>query len=236
MTPVILVETRNAVFYFLSIAIALFFFVIATAYILLAISVNAGRVSDLAQVEVSIQNSAAQLAKNPATEDVPFIRAALSDLNAQRTGHQKTIDFGDNRFWTMTFRQCALAFNSDCFHRNSSAMNTIYLAMASGILGVCLFFFISIRSDAITPTPAMWTLSTLISLACLIPMGVIVGLLTLFLLKGAKGVMLTPVVDVVQVESPFGVAFACTLAAFFSDRILAALSRLLEHFGFMKTA
>jgi hypothetical protein len=198
--------------------------------------VNAGRASDLALVEASIQASAAQLAKNPATEDVPFIRAALSDLNAQRISHQKEIDFGNNKFWSMTFAECALAFNVDCFHRNSSAMNNIYLAMASGILGVCLFFFISVRSDAILLQPKMWDLATLISLVCLIPTGVTVGLLTLFLLKGAKGAMLNPVSDVVQVESPFGVAFACTLAAFFSDRILAALSRLLEHFGFLKTA
>jgi hypothetical protein len=185
-------------------------------------------------VESSIQASATQLAKNPAPEDVPLIRAALSDLNAQRIGHQKEIDFGNDKFWSLTFYDCALTFNVNCFHRNSSAMNVLYLGIASGILGVCLLFFITIRVDAISPIPAMWNLSTLISLICLIPTGVIVGLLTLFLLRGAKGAVLTPVSDVVQVESPFGVAFACTLAAFFSDRILATLSRLVDHFGLIK--
>jgi hypothetical protein len=82
----------------------------------------------------------------------------------------------------------------------------------------------------------MWQLSTLISLICLLPIGSAIGLLTVFILRGAKGAILTQVSNVVQVESPFGIAFACTLAAFFSDRILAALSRLLEHFGLTKTA
>ena len=59
----------------------------------------------------------------------------------------------------------------------------------------------------------MWRLSTLISLICLIPIGSIVGLLTLFLLRGANGTVLTQVSGVVQVESPFAIAFACTLAA-----------------------
>jgi hypothetical protein len=51
----------------------------------------------------------------------------------------------------------------------------------------------------------------------------------------SKGTVLSQVSDVVQVESPFGIAFACILSALFSDRILASLGRLLEHFGF-KTA
>ena len=230
-----MIEIRNAIFYFASIALTLFFFIIALSYMMFTISVNAARTSDLAGVESSIQRTAEQLAKNPKAEDIPHIRDALSDLNAQKVGHQKTIDFGDDRYWDMTFTQCAIAFNANCFHRNSSWMNTIYLGIASGLLGVCLFFFISIRTDAISTVPAMWNLGTLISLICLIPTGAIIGLLTLFLLKGAKGAILTPVSDVVQVESPFGVAFACTIAAFFSDRILAALSRLMEHFGLTAT-
>jgi hypothetical protein len=115
-------------------------------------------------------------------------------------------------------------------------MNTIYLGIASGVLGVCLLFFMSVRADAVAPVQTMWNLGTLISLICLIPTGVIVGLLTLFVLKGAKGAMLSEVSNVVQVDSPFGVAFACTVAAFFSDRIIAAFSRMLEHFGLTRAA
>ncbi|MGM4886652.1 hypothetical protein AB7813_00800 [Tardiphaga sp. 20_F10_N6_6] len=226
----------DAAYYFFSLIVTLFCFVVSIGYIILAISVNAGRSSDLAGIEASIQNSAAQLAKNPASDDVPYIRAALSDLNAQRVGQQKEIDYGKDKLWHLTFRECALAFDSACFHRNSSAMNIIYLGIASGVLGVCLFFFISMRTDALLPAPAMWQLSTLISLICLLPIGSAIGLLTVFILRGAKGAILTQVSNVVQVESPFGIAFACTLAAFFSDRILAALSRLLEHFGLTKTA
>jgi hypothetical protein len=230
------VDTRNAIFYFSSIAITLFFFVTALGYIILAISVNSGRTSDLALLDAAIQTTTAQLTKNPTSDDLKLIHDALSDLNAQKVGQQKEIDYGKDKFWNLTFRECALAFNADCFHRNASAMNIIYLGIASGIVGVCLLFFVAIRADALLPAPVMWNLSTLISLICLIPTGAIVGLLALFLLKGAKGAILTPVADVVQVESPFGVAFACTLAAFFSDRILATLSRLIDKLGLMRTS
>jgi hypothetical protein len=221
--------------YFSSILITLFFFVSGLSYILLTVSVNTGRAADLTGVEQSIQSIAGRIAKNPPAEEEKHLRDALSDLSAQRIGHQKQIDFGKNDYWGMTFSECAFAFNAACFHRNSSNMNSIYLGIASGILGICLLFFISIRNDAISPAPNMRTLSTLISLICLIPTGAIVGLLTLFILKGAKGATLDQISGIVQVETPFGIASVCILASFFSDRLLAALSRLLEHFGFAKT-
>ena len=52
-----LVETRNAIFYFASIVINMFFFVMAIAYIMLTISVNAGRISDLSLIESNLQAS-----------------------------------------------------------------------------------------------------------------------------------------------------------------------------------
>jgi len=65
-----------------------------------------------------------------------------------------------------------------------------------------------------------------LSVVCLVPTGMIVGLLTIFLLRGTKGALLTPVADVVQVENPYGIAFACSVAAMFSDQIIAWLSKL----------
>jgi hypothetical protein len=57
------IELRNAIFYFTSIVITLFFFIVALSYAMLTISVNAARTSDLAGVEASIQRVAEQLAK-----------------------------------------------------------------------------------------------------------------------------------------------------------------------------
>ena len=229
-----LVETRNAIFYFASIVINMFFFVMAIAYIMLTISVNAGRISDLSLIKSNLQASSKELTQNRTPEDFIAIRNAILDNSSKLAKQKKDIDFGDERFHAMTFRQCALAFDANCFHRNSSWMNNIYLGMACGILGACLSFFVLLRTDAVTDSPTMWRLSTLISLICLIPIGSIVGLLTLFLLRGANGTVLTQVSGVVQVESPFGIAFACTLAALFSDRVLSALSRLLDHIGVTK--
>jgi hypothetical protein len=224
-------DLRNAIFYFGSIVVAIVCFIIAVAYIFLTISVNAGRISDLTIIDSHIQASATELTQQRSDKDVEAIRNAIRDNTGRRDGQLKTIAFGDERFFTKTFKECALAFDADCFHRNSSFMNNIYLGIACGILGVCLAFFFSIRADALTEKSAMWTLSTLISLICLLPIGASIGLLTLFILRGANGGILSQVSGVVQVESPFGIAFACTLAALFCDRILAALSRLLDNFG-----
>ena len=222
-------ETRNAIFYFASIAINLFFFVLAVAYIIQTISINAGRISDLALIDSNLKASAIELTQNRTAEDVAKIRDAIIDNNNRRAKQKKDIDYGDAQFHSMGFKECVLALNPNCFHRNSSWTNTAYLGIAAGILGACLSFFVLLRNDAASETPKMWTLGTLISLVCLLPIGSAIGLLVLFLLQGSSGAVLTQVSGVVQVESPFGVAFACTMAALFSDRIVQTLSRLLDN-------
>jgi hypothetical protein len=228
------VRVRDELAYLGSIVLILVSFLVAMGYMIITISINTARISDLAGIEAAIQTSAAQIAKNPTGNDAIAFKNALSDLNAQKNGKQKEIDYGQQEKWHLGFKECLFLFSADCFHRNSSAMNTLYLSIAGGILGICLSFFIAARKDASSPEPVLKTQSPLISIVFLIPMGAIIGLLTLFLLRGAKGAVLSPVADVVQVESPFGVAFACIFAAFFSDRILAGLGRLADHFGFVK--
>jgi hypothetical protein len=62
----------------------------------------------------------------------------------------------------------------------------------------------------------------------LLASGVIFGLLIVYLLRGTKGALLTPVANVIQVENPYGIAFACVVAAFFSDRVVAWLYGLVN--------
>ena len=222
-------EMRNALFYFASIAINLFFFVLAVTYIIHAISINAGRISDLALIDSNLKASAIELTQNRTAEDIAAIRDAIKDNTSRRAMQKKDMDYGDHKFLTLGFKDCALGFNPNCFHRNSSWTNTAYLGIAAGILGACLSFFVLLRNDAVSEAPKMWTLATLISLVCVLPIGSAIGLLVLFLLQGANGAVLTQVAGVVQVESPFGGAFACTIAALFSDRIVQTLSRLLDN-------
>ena len=84
------------------------------------------------------------------------------------------------------------------------------------------------RAQATCNQPAASNSGTIVSVVCLIPIGVVIALLTLYLLRGTKGALLMPVAEVVQVENPYGIAFACTAAAFFSDRILSWLSTLVD--------
>jgi hypothetical protein len=70
--------------------------------------------------------------------------------------------------------------------------------------------------------------SSILSIVCMFPTGMIFGLLTLYLLRGTRGTLLAPISDVVQVEDPYGVAFACTIAALFSDRIILWLTKLVS--------
>jgi hypothetical protein len=100
--------------------------------------------------------------------------------------------------------------------------------MASGALGACLSLLVGFRARAISGNPTPQTKGELTSVICLIPTGMALALVTLYLLRGTKGAFLTPIADVVQVENPYGIAFACTMAAFFSDRILAWLSRMVD--------
>lgn len=222
------IELRNAVFYFSSIAINLFFFMLAIAYIVQTISINSGRISDLALIDSNLKASAVELTQNRTAEDVSAIREAIKDNSNRRAKQKKDMDYGDERFRNLGLKDCFLGRNPQCFHRNSSWSNTAQLGFAAGILGACLSFFVLLRNDAVSEQPKMWALSTLISLVCTLPIGGAIGLLVLFLLLGSTGTVLTQVSGMVQVESPFGVAFACTLAALFSDRLVQTLSRLLD--------
>ena len=146
------------------------------------------------------------------------------------------MDYGDRQHGNLGLKHCLLGRDPNCFHRNSSWTNTAYLGLAAGILGACLSFFVLLRNDAVSEVPKMWALSTPISLVCTLPIGGAIGLLVLFLLQGSTGTVLTQVSGVVQVESPFGVAFACTLAALFSDRLIQTLARLLDNIKITATS
>jgi hypothetical protein len=122
--------------------------------------------------------------------------------------------------------ECLAPLNPDCFHRNSSETNYIWLAMASGVLGACLFLLRGFYLSATSNKSKLNGTAAIVSAAFHIPIGIIVGLLTLFLLRGTKGALLTPIAAVVQ-ENPYGIAFAGAVAGFFSERFISWLSSVL---------
>src|SRR3954469_4591945 len=134
--------------YTAALLVTLFLFMISVGYVFQTTSINSARISDVQGIDGAIKDQVAELAKNPPPAQLDYVKAALSDLNAQHMGKQKEIDYGNNKFYYLKFSDCWLPADPQCFHRSSSSENIQYLAVASGILGACLFLFVSIRKDA----------------------------------------------------------------------------------------
>ena len=218
--------SKDDVLYWVAIWGAVAWFLIATAYSILAISVNAGRISQLLQEETTVQAKSAEIAKGGQPADLQGLRDDLANATGNRDSLRGQINYGKDEFWSLTFWHCVVPLEPKCFHRNSSETNNLYIAMSGGILGVCLFLLLTFRDKERTASSLEKKDNPFVLFVCFIPIGMIIGLLTLYLLRGTRGALLTPVADVVQVENPYGIAFASTVAAFYSDRIIAFLSSI----------
>jgi hypothetical protein len=200
--------------------------VTAVVYCVYAISVNTGRTQDLQNIETQIQQDVSKIALDPNAKDVTDLLADLKKQNDNRNSLVGKIGYGDGNLWDMPTYDCIFPVTPDCFHRNASETNNLYLAMASGALGGCLFLLLRIRRWAI-PGGFGPGASSIYALSIIVG-GTIIGLLVIFLMRGTKGALLTPVSGLVQVENPYGIAFACMAAAFFSDRVLTWLSSFID--------
>jgi hypothetical protein len=199
---------------------------LAIGYIFLAISINAGRTSEYLNIQAQIQEKVSEIAKGPTAFTPEQLQKQLSELSKNQDDKSKEMASGNGA--ELGFAKCLLPLNPGCFHRNSSEQNNMWLAVASGALGAILFLLRALRAGTASELPPPQNAVHIITVICLIPTGMIIGLLTLFFLRGTKGALLTPLADVVQVENPYGIAFACTMAALFSDRIFAWLSKLID--------
>lgn len=219
-------SVKQSVIVFASISVSVFVLVASVLYSVFAISINTGRTGQLQTLDTRIQEQVGKIAIDPGASEVTGLLQKLKDLNDDRAALLETISYGDNRFWSLPFSYCLFPRSPDCFHRNASETNNLYLAMASGVLGACLFLFFRFRDQA---TNNRFSESgSVVYVISMISSGLIIGLLIIYLLRGTKGALLTPVADVVQVENPYGIAFACMAAAFFSDRLIAWLAQLVN--------
>jgi hypothetical protein len=199
---------------------------LALGYVFLSISVNAGRIDDLRSKRERVQQKTSEIARREPEVQSELLQQQLANLTAAQDKTANDILFGDTEKH-LGFAHCFLPLDPNCFHRNSSEQNNMWLAIASGALGAILFLLRALRGETNSAARAGEPTS-IATLLYLVPIGMILGLLVLFLLRGTKGALLTPIADVVQVENPYGVAFACTMAGLFSDRILAWLSKLID--------
>jgi hypothetical protein len=209
-----------------SLLITLAMFFLAVGYIFQAVAINTGRTGSLLRVQAQIQQKVNDFAKGADRSAPEDLQKELSDLNSQLNKITNQILYGNGD--TLSFTACFLPRNPDCFHRNSSEQNNLWVAMASGVLGVTLFLLRGFRANTTLQISTAENRGLIVSVLCLIPTGIAIGLLTIFLLRGTKGTLLTPIAEVVQVENPYGIAFACSIAALFSDRIFLWLSNLLD--------
>jgi hypothetical protein len=218
------IKDEVAPLFAISITLAMFF--LAVGYIFQAVAVNTDRTSRLLSIQAQIQQKVNDIANASLRSSPEELRTQLMGLNNDRDGVNDEVLHGN--YHRLSFAACFLPLNPDCFYRNSSEQNNLWIAMASGALGVILFLLRGFRANAAVQNPTAQNVGVVISVICLIPTGMAIGLLTIFLLRGTKGALLTPFADVVQVENPYGIAFACTIAAMFSDRIFSWLSRLID--------
>jgi hypothetical protein len=204
----------------------------ATTIVATAISVNAGRAAQLAGTLARSQFLANQLLKTPSGPPFDSLQTHITDVERDRQRLIDQVNFGDAGVRDRTPPlPCFYRPVPDCFHRSSSEMNLLVIALFSGMLGASLLTLIAIRTDLQAVQAVLVGPRVFLSLVCLVPIGVIMGLLALFLMRGTQGALVAPVSSFVQIDNPYGVAFGCTVAAFFADRILASLSKLIDHFG-----
>ena len=204
--------------------------VVGVSHSLFAISINAGRVSDLQSLEARIQAQVGKIALDPKSIELNKMIQTLTTLNADRDKLRDEINKGnrgsDPELSSHPVLYCLVPTDPNCFHRNASETNNLHLAMASGVLGACLLLFLRFRDQAIGRK--LEAGGSVVYVLSLLASGVIFGLLIVYLLRGTKGALLTPVANVIQVENPYGIAFACVVAAFFSDRVVAWLYGLVN--------
>lgn len=203
---------------------------VALAYMVLAISVNSGRISHLQRGDAKIQAATSQISRDPRSSEVSTLQTQLLDFNRQKDSDLGEIEYGAQEFWSLSFLQCAIPTTAQCFHKNASETNNLYLALAGGVIGGCLYlllgmyvFVSTVRVEKPDRDPF-----SLLAVTTYLPMSMMVGLATLFAVRGTKGALLSPVANIVQLENPYGIAFVTTVAAFASVRILTLATGLVD--------
>jgi hypothetical protein len=211
----------------LSLAIILRLIFVSLCYMILAISVNASRISHIQRVEGEIQNIANQIAKDPQSSGVTDLQQTLTKRNSERASHLGQVEYGKDEFWGKAKSECIIPFQTGCFHKNSSETNNLFLALAGGLIGASLYLLLGIYLQVSTRS-ADDASNSLMAVVTFLPLGMIVGLSTLFAIRGTKGALLAPIANVVQLENPYGLAFVTTLAAFGSVRVLTTVAGLID--------
>jgi hypothetical protein len=211
----------------LSLFIILGLIFISLCYMILAISVNAGRISHVQRVEGKIQNIANQIAKDPKSTTVTDLQKQINDWNNERDSHLGQIEYGQSDYWGTPMSECAIPLKTRCFHKNDSETNNLFLALASGLIGASLYLLLGIYLQ-VSARSSEDASNNLMAVVTFLPLGMVVGLLTLFAIKGTKGALLAPVADIVQLADPYGLAFVATLAAFGSVRVLTMVAGLID--------
>src|ERR1700738_807195 len=211
----------------LSLFIILGLIFISLCYMILAISVNAGRISHVQRVEGKIQNIANQIATDPQSTTVTDLKKQINDWNNERDSHLGQIEYGQSDYWGTPMSECAIPLKTRCFHKNDSETNNLFLALARGLIGASLYLLLGIYLQ-VSARSSEDASNNLMAVVTFLPLGMVVGLLTLFAIKGTKGALLAPVADIVQLADPYGLAFVATLAAFGSVRVLTMVAGLID--------
>jgi hypothetical protein len=191
------------------------------------IGVNSGRINNLQNVEASIQNLVSQIARDPTGANAAQLRTQLEQLNTKREEFIAEINTGKRDAWGIPPLECIFPLKASCFVKNDSEHNNLFIAVGSGVLGACFLLLLQARRRAVQPHNAVRA-GELVEAVCVLAAGLLAGLLVLYLIRGTKGVLSSPISGVVQIENPYGIAFASTVGGLFSERIVGFLTGLLD--------
>jgi hypothetical protein len=202
---------------------------VSLCYIILSISVNSGRISHLQRIDGKIQEIAGQISRDPQATEVKSLQEQLVKYNNARDSGLAEVEDGNDEFrGSASFLTCAVPHNAGCFLKNASETNNLFLALAGGVMGACLYLLLGIYRQLSPDISSGNEGFSVLAIITFLPMGMMVGLATLFAIRGTKGVFLAPIADVVQLENPYGIAFVTTLAAFASIRVLTLAAGLVD--------
>jgi len=199
--------------------------VAAVVNLTFAISINDARISDLAGKTASMQDTSQRIASSPNASNVGDLTALLKIYAAQRDSLIGQINYGMNTYWDTNFVSCIKGTIAPCFHRNSSDANNIIIAFMAGMIGSGI---VILRGAKAAPWGSAGSEAAEKSRERgfqRLLLGGIVGLLSLFFIRGTKGALLSSVSGMVQVDNPYGTAFVAVIAVMFLDRFLDFLDR-----------
>jgi hypothetical protein len=179
----------------------------------LSVSVNSGRISQMNAAIAGLQELAARSGRSPSSTEAANIETRRVELTADRDSLLGQIGYGRSEDWDAGITDCLGRNVARCFHRNANETNNFYIAAAGGLIGASILWLLA--------PPAFVNQNGALGRDILL--GILLGLLALFVIRGTSGSFLTSMSGLVQIDNPYGLAFICTAVSLAGRRYVETI-------------